>query len=189
MWKVSRAISNLAPCRSARRLTLYYEREHVQGVIYSLAGILLGAIEPMNILRRLIEWLCPEPVMLAIVRRYQDANGAYVGELYMRRVIARKTDPEPFSEYVMIGASLDTLPLEIMDPMMYTDHDRTSFCLDVRNDFLQPMPPDTVRVGGLTPDDDLRIRREIYALRRRPIDLIVQNRFIEHILEPKEQGQ
>jgi hypothetical protein len=114
------------------------------------------------------------PVRLAIVRRYADANGAYVGELYMQGTFAG------VSAYRMMGASLDTLPLD------YSDNEHSGFTLDAEHDFLRlPMPPMTVRVGGLSPVDDIQVRREIFKLRHKPIELVVQNRFIEHVMERK----
>jgi hypothetical protein len=134
-------------------------------------------------LKRLADfiWGCfkREPVRLAIVRKYVDANGAYVGELYLYDTIAQKNGL--YVGYSMIGASLDTLPLG------YTGNMTEGFILDAEHDFLRlPMPPNVVRVGGLTPLDDIRVRRDMYKLRHRPIELIVQNRFIEHILTQKE---
>jgi hypothetical protein len=115
------------------------------------------------------------PVRLAVVRRYTDANGHYVGELYMEQ------ERCGISAYEMIGASLDSLPLE------YTGNETEGFTLDAEHDFLYlPMQQNTLRVGGLTPLDDIAIRRSVFSLRYRPIELKVQNRFIERILASKE---
>src|SRR6202171_449605 len=114
------------------------------------------------------------PVRLAIVRRYQDANGSYVGELYLHETVTRKHDT--FDGYMMIGASLDTLPF---DSQTKTD----VFALDTYNDFLEPMPPMTVRVGTLcTPADNESIRKMVRALPRRNMTLTIQNRFIEYVM-------
>ncbi len=116
-----------------------------------------------------------DPVKLVIVRRYLDANGAFVGELYLHNEITRKTGL--YVGYSMVGASLDTLPLD------YTDNRLEGFVLDAEHDFLTlPMPANVVRVGGLTPEEDVSVRKQIYALRYRPIELVVQNRFIERVL-------
>src|SRR5260221_10981068 len=71
---------------------------------------------------------------MTIVRRYADANGSYVGELYLLGLFMGTL------QYSMIGVSLDTLPLEAKNVM--------SFELDVENDFLKPMPKGCVRVGA-----------------------------------------
>jgi hypothetical protein len=132
----------------------------------------------MNIIQRFLAWLNPEPVKLAIVRRYQDANGSFVGELYLYNVVTRRHDT--VTGYQMIGASLDTLPLEL------GQEQTTVFALDTGNDFLAPMPPMTLRVGAMEPKDNDSVRRMIRRLPRRNMTLIVQNRFIEHVLDTKE---
>jgi hypothetical protein len=111
-------------------------------------------------------------VRLAIVRRYADANGSYVGELYAER------KGKNFTGYEMIGASLDTLPFDIQNE---TD----VFALDTRNDFLKPMPPMTIRVGALNPKDNDDVRTTVRKLRRRGMILMIQNGFIEHVLANK----
>jgi vacuolar-type H+-ATPase subunit F/Vma7 len=117
----------------------------------------------------------PEPVNLAIVRRYQDANGAFVGELYLYSAVQRKFDT--VTGYRMIGVSLDTLPLDI-------GKERTTvFALDTGNDFLVPMPPMVLRVGATEPKDNDNIRKMVRKLPRRNMTLIIQNRFIEHVLD------
>jgi hypothetical protein len=118
--------------------------------------------------------LFARPVKLAIVRRYCDANGSYVGELYMEQEFAG------VSSYQMVGASLDTLPYGISRDDAIGDE------LDARNDFLAPMPPMTVRVGALDPDDNDRVRAMVARLPRRGMSLVVQNRFIEHVLEARK---
>jgi hypothetical protein len=142
----------------------------------------------MSPLRRLVTWLRglldSEPVRLAIVRRYADANGSFVGELYLYSRIVRKHEAGTFAEFVMVGASLDTLPF---DAQSETD----VFGLDTRSDFLEPMPPMTVRVGAHEPRDNEAVREMVRALPRRRMTLIIQNRFIERVLgkdnEPKEK--
>lgn len=126
----------------------------------------------------LFQWLWllvnPPPVKLAIVRKYQDANGSYVGELYLYDIVQRKHDT--VTGYQMIGVSLDTLPLDL--GMEYT----TVFALDTGNDFLVPMPPMTVRVGATEPKDNASVQKMVRKLPRRNMTLIVQNRFIERVL-------
>lgn len=115
------------------------------------------------------------PVRLAIVRRYQDANGAYVGELYMWR------EHRGIGAYMMIGASLDTLPLEsthLLDGEQY-------YALDTVNDFLAPMPLCRIRVGALDPADNDRIRMMVARLPKRNMTCTIQNRFIERVMEQK----
>jgi hypothetical protein len=111
-----------------------------------------------------------KPVRLAIVRRYADANGNYVGELYMEQ------EQNSISSYRMIGASLDSMPLSYVGGEM-------GELLDTRHDFLAYMPKYTVRVGALDPRDNDRIRQMVAKLPRRNMTLVVQNRFIEGILE------
>jgi hypothetical protein len=112
------------------------------------------------------------------VRRYQDANGSYVGELYLYETVTRRHDM--VTGYQMIGASLDTLPLDMVN-------ETTVFALDTGNDFLAPMPPMTVRVGATEPKDNDSVRRMVRKLPRRNMTLIVQNRFIEHVMDAKEK--
>ena len=116
------------------------------------------------------------PVRLAIVRRYADANGSYVGELYMEGTFAG------VSSYRMIGASLDSMPLETPTISVDASH----FALDTRNDFLAYMPPNTLRVGAIDPLDNDRVRKLISKLPRKRMSLIIQNGFIEHVLEPRK---
>lgn len=132
----------------------------------------------MNLFHWLYSLVNPDPVKLAIVRRYQDANRSYVGELYLYDVVQRKHDT--VTGYQMIGVSLDTLPLEI------GTESTTVFALDTGNDFLAPMPPMTLRVGALEPKDNDSVRRMIRRLPRRNMTLIVKNGFIEHVLDAKE---
>jgi hypothetical protein len=112
------------------------------------------------------------PVHLAIVRRYADANGNYVGELYVEQT------HRAVSSYGMVGASLDSLALDFKQESMV-------WGLDTRNDFLAPLPRSTVRVGAFDPRDNDSVRKMVAALPRHRIKLVVQNRFIEHVLEKK----
>jgi len=106
---------------------------------------------------------------LAIVRRYTDANGSFVGELYLLGTFCGVLG------YQMVGMSLDTLPFEIKEV--------SGFDLDVENDFLKPMPEGCVRVGAQDPQDNDTVRRHIGRLAREgKIVLQVQNRFVEHVM-------
>jgi len=114
-------------------------------------------------------------VHLAIVRRYRDANGHYVGELYKYDTFAG------VGCYSMIGCSLDAFPLELGSLSL---GDEPS-ALDLRHDFLAPMAANTLRVGAATPEDNERIKRTIARIPRKNIRLVIQNKFIEHVLERK----
>jgi hypothetical protein len=107
---------------------------------------------------------------MAIVRRYTDANGSFVGELYLLGTFAGVLG------YQQIGMSLDTLPFDARDV--------AAFDLDTVNDFLVPMPGQCVRVGAQDPRDNDAVRRHVARLATDgSIALQVQNRFIEHVLE------
>ena len=115
--------------------------------------------------------LAPRSVRLAIVRRYCDANGNYIGELYL----------EEAGMYGMVGVSLDSLPLDTLGERHWFD---VGGYLDTGNDFLAPMTPLTVRVGAIDPRDNDTVRAMVARLPRRNMTLVVQNRFIEHALGP-----
>jgi hypothetical protein len=112
-------------------------------------------------------------VKLAIVRRYPDANGNYIGELYLLDQNVRGHDV-----YMMIGASLDNLPLEYKGGRLWN--------VDTENDFLAYLPPNTLRVGALEPLDNEYVQRRIAHLPYWNRKIIIQNRFIETILEGKK---
>jgi hypothetical protein len=134
-------------------------------IIAKLANYILGLLKA-------------KPVRLAIVRRYCDANGSFVGELYLEQ------EQSGVSSYRMIGASLDTLPLDMGSRNSINGYfSELDKWLDTTNDFLVPMPLNTLRVGALDPKDNDRVRRMVARLPRRSMTLVVQNRFIEHILE------
>jgi hypothetical protein len=132
-----------------------------------------------SMLSRLLDFLRSlvyrAPVHLAIVRRYQDANGNYVGELY------REQPRNGISSYGMVGASLDSFPLGTGS----LDLSKTPYVLDVANDFLALMPANRLRVGAMDPKDNDAVRRMIGRLPRRRMTVVIQNRFIEHVLENK----
>lgn len=132
-----------------------------------------------HLLDAMVSWLrglMPgRPLCLAIVRRYADANGAYVGELYMEYIVCG------MSGYRMIGYSLDTLPFTLAPCQRLGHH------LDIRNDFLAPMPRWTVRVGALEPEDNDSVRRMVARLPRRRLIVTIQNRFIEQVMRSPAQ--
>jgi hypothetical protein len=106
---------------------------------------------------------------LAIVRRYCDANGSFIGELYMLGTFAGVL------AYQMIGYSLDTLPFDAHTP--------DTFDLDTEHDFLQPMPAGCVRVGDMTPQNNGAVRKHIAKLATEgTLTLQIQNRFVEHVM-------
>jgi hypothetical protein len=129
---------------------------------------------------RLYNWLINifnyEPVHLAIVRRYQDAQGHNVGELYLYGVFAG------VGSCRMIGCSLDSLPLDLTALSLLDEPD----ALDLEHDFLAPMAVNTLRVGAAEPKDNDAIRNIIRRIPRRNIRIVLQNRFVEHILERKQ---
>jgi hypothetical protein len=133
----------------------------------------------MTLIDTLLSWLrglfSRKPVHLAIVRRYADANHSFIGELYMYGAFAG------VGSYRMIGVSLDSLPLELGSLSLGDEPDT----LDLAHDFLAPMPPNTLRVGAAEPADNDAVRKQIAALPRRNIRLVIQNRFIEHVLESR----
>ena|ERR1700733_7847440 len=128
----------------------------------------------LSYIKNLFDWT---PVRLAIVRKYADANGSYIGELYRFDTLKRKDDT--FVGYRMIGASLDTLPLDVVA----NESKLGGWKLDTRNDFLAPMGRNTIRVGALTPADNDIVRRELASIPRWRIRLVLQNRFIEAVME------
>ena len=106
---------------------------------------------------------------LIIVRRYTDANGYYVGELYLYDEWANGA----LRGYRMIGCSLDNLPIDALSP--------SSWRLDTSNDFLAPLKRNTVRVGAIEPIDNEFIKQFINKLPRWRMRLNIQNRLIQDI--------
>jgi len=115
------------------------------------------------------------PVHLAIVRRYRDANGHHVGELYMYGTFAG------VGSYRMIGCSLDSFPLDLGSLSLGDEPG----ALDLLHDFLAPMGANTFRVGACEPKDNEAVRRMIGRIPRKNVRIVIQNRFIEHVLEKK----
>ena len=134
-----------------------------------LAATLCAAGQRRGLLRWLRSLFAPRPARLAIVRRYCDANGSYVGELYLEGEFAG------VSAYRMVGVSLDTLPLDIKTSEL--------FDLDTRRDFLAPMTRHCVRVGAIDPRENDAVRAMVAKLPRHGMRLDIRNGFIEHILE------
>jgi hypothetical protein len=123
-----------------------------------------------NIIRNIFDFT---PVRLAIARRYPDANGNYVGELYLLDKSIYGHDV-----YMMIGASLDNLPLEYKGGKVWR--------IDTDNDFLAYLQPNTIRVGALNPLDNEYVQHRVARMPYWKREIVVQNRFIETILEGKK---
>jgi hypothetical protein len=131
----------------------------------------------ISLIRRLLTWHAPKTYSLAIVRRYTDANGSFVGELYLLGSFAGVLG------YRMIGVSLDTLPFDCQNGA-------PSFDLDTEHDFLGPMPVGCLRVGAQDPRDNDAVRDSVARLARTgTISLQVQNRFIEHVMVSKPRAR
>jgi hypothetical protein len=130
-------------------------------------------------LTRLYTWLRGlldrELVMLTIVRRYQDAMKHNVGELYRYDTFAG------IGAYRLIGCSLDSFPLDMLSLSLLDEPS----ALDLAHDFLAPMAANTLRVGAALPQDNDAVRRMIAYIPRRNIRLIIQNRFVEYVMERK----
>jgi len=133
----------------------------------------------IDLLTKLYTWFCGlfdrSPVHLAIVRRYRDANGRHVGELYMYGTFAG------VGSYRMVGCSLDSFPLDLGSLSLGDEPG----ALDLLHDFMAPMGANTFRVGACEPKDNESVRRMVGGIPRRNIRLVIQNRFIEHVLDRK----
>lgn len=123
----------------------------------------------MIVLTSLYTWLRGlfnhTPVVLTIVRRYQDAQGQNVGELYRNGVC--------------IGYSLDSFPLSAIT---LWDNERL-YAFDLKHDFLAPMQPNRIRVGAMEPEHNDSVRKMIARIPRKNIHASFQNRFIERVIE------
>lgn len=111
------------------------------------------------------------PALFTVVRRYQDAHNHYVGELYLYSIVLG------VGAYRLIGCSLDSFPVYM------TFYEDAGMCLDLAHDFLAPMPADTLRVGAQIPQDNDSVRRMMGRIPRRNIRLVIQNRFVERVME------
>lgn len=118
-----------------------------------------------------------QPIRLAVVRRYCDANGSYVGELYMAQ------EQNGVSSYRMIGASLDTFPLNATRLL----ENEPAYAIDTANDFLAPMMACRIRVGAIDPQDNDKVRQMVRRMPKYHMSFIIQNRFVEHVLERETQ--
>lgn len=111
------------------------------------------------------------PLRLTVVRRYPDANDNYLGELYALQD----------GQYNLIGVSLDSLPLSTKA----VEWPETRRVIDTEHVFTDPMPTNKLRVGHSDPTLNDGVRRMVAETPRRNVTVVVQNRFIEHILGPK----
>jgi hypothetical protein len=104
---------------------------------------------------------------VTVVRRYVDAQGHYIGELYEGNS----------REARMIGASCDNLSLQA-DSATYGVIPNLCY----RRTFLEPMPLYTLRVGAMLPKDNAMVQAYVSARRWLPLRVTVLNRFVEHVL-------
>jgi hypothetical protein len=107
---------------------------------------------------------------LTIVRRYADAQGNYIGELYEGDGATAR----------MIGASCDNWPLDA-DVSPLPMHPRICWS----KSFLDPLPKNTLRVGAMEPQDNEDVQAYIAARRFAPLRVTVLNRFVEYVLDKK----
>ena len=105
---------------------------------------------------------------VTIVRRYADAQGHYIGELYEGDGRDAK----------MIGASCDNWPLNA-DIKALPMHPRVCY----RKSFLEPLPDNTLRVGAFEPSLNVIVQEYVAARRFLPLRVTVRNRFIEYVLQ------
>lgn len=110
----------------------------------------------------------PRPIQLVVLRRYVDAKGHFIGELYM--------------DGKMIGMSCDSLIYRIG---ALPEGIAANICgaVDATHEFTDPMGLNVVRVGGMTPDETLKVRADMRLRRYCRIHWSFHNRFIEHVLE------
>jgi len=111
-----------------------------------------------------------EIVTFTVVRRYVDAQGHYIGELY------DGSDPDS----KMIGASCDSWPLNA-DTSPLPDNPRVCWRLS----FLDPLPVNTLRVGALEPKDNAKVQAYVSMKRFNTMRVSVHNRFVEHVMGMK----
>jgi hypothetical protein len=107
---------------------------------------------------------------LTIVRRYADAQGNYIGELYEGDGRGAK----------MIGASCDNWPLNA-DVAPLPAMPRVCW----KKEFPEPLPKNTLRVGAMEPQDNARVQAYVALRRFCVIRITVMNRFVEHVLGEK----
>lgn len=104
---------------------------------------------------------------LTVVRRYVDAQGNFIGELYDGNTPNAK----------MIGATCDNWPLNA-DTCPLPGAPRLCW----RMSFLEPLPANTLRVGSFVPADNARAQEYIARRRFCKIRVTVLNRFVERVL-------
>lgn len=117
--------------------------------------------------KRILNGFKSDSVHIAIVRRYLDANGHYIGEWYLKNTVTGVS--------TMMGASLDNLPFD----QIY----QSGITLDYRHDFLTTLAPNTVRVGAIDPKDAAHVFNIAVDLEGRFIEADIYNRFIEAVME------
>jgi hypothetical protein len=100
---------------------------------------------------------------VTIVRRYADAQGHFIGELYQ--------------DERMIGASCDNWPLNA-DVATLPSSPRVCW----RKSFLEPLPSNTLRVGAFEPSLNAIVQEYVAMRRWLPLRVTVCNRFVEHVL-------
>lgn len=105
---------------------------------------------------------------LTVVRRYADAQKNFIGELY--EGLDRNAK--------MIGVSCDSWPLNA-DHAPLNANPRVCW----KEEFLAPLPPNTLRVGAMEPKDNKAVQDYVAMRRFCPIRVTVLNRFVEYILE------
>ena len=123
----------------------------------------------LSFLKAIAYFLCHpfDIVKLTIVRRYVDAQGHYIGELY-----------EGAGRYSrMIGATCDNMSLNA---------DMATYGVDpficYSKSFLDPLPAYTLRVGALEPSFNAIVQEYIALRRFNRVRVIVLNRFVEHVM-------
>lgn len=101
---------------------------------------------------------------LTVVRRYVDAQGNFIGELYEGNDRAA----------MMIGASCDNWPLDA-DARPLPAH--SSLCW--KEQFTAPLPNNTLRVGAWDAKDNAKVQEYIAIRRFCVLRVTVLNRFVE----------
>lgn len=104
-------------------------------------------------------------VQLTVVRRYADAQGHYIGELYDDNGRSAR----------MIGVSCDNLALD--------SKAAASSVLRWNEEFTAPMKANTLRVGGQVPEVNAHVWEYVALRRFCTVRIAILNRFVEYILE------
>lgn len=107
---------------------------------------------------------------VTVVRRYVDAQGHFIGELY---------DGDGRNAR-MIGYACDNWPLNA-DTAALPMHPRVCYA----KSFLDPLPKNTLRVGAMEPSDNADVQAYVAMRRWCPLRITVLNRFVEHVLGEK----